>query len=178
MGVGRAPSVHLISPSVTKDIGPSPYRGQLCPLTSLAEASLKGYQSRARYSRTWISRDKRKKTASVGTYPLYICTTYPGSLASMDWFWLHLYPWQGRWLWLLGSWSFGRQILCRSHDGCFHGWSCCLKSGFLLQFHSGFLLAMHRWLMSVLMDEWWLYSSLTNTVLWFGRQLRQYVGGL
>lgn len=40
---GRASSVHLISPRVVKDVGPSPHRGQLQPLTSLAEASPKGY---------------------------------------------------------------------------------------------------------------------------------------
>lgn len=67
--------------------------------------------------------------------------------------------------------TFGRKILCGSHDGCFHGWSSCSKSGLLLQFHSCFLLAVCRWLMSVLVHESWLYSSITNTVLWPQRKL-------
>ena len=47
MGVGRASSVHLISARVVKGISSSPHRGQLQPLTSLSEASLKDYKDKA-----------------------------------------------------------------------------------------------------------------------------------
>lgn len=47
MGVGKASSVHLISARVVKDISSSPHRGQLQPLTSLSEASLKDYKDKA-----------------------------------------------------------------------------------------------------------------------------------
>lgn len=47
MGLGRASSVHLISARVVKDISSSPHRGQLQPLTFLAEASLKDYEDKA-----------------------------------------------------------------------------------------------------------------------------------
>lgn len=58
LGIRRAPSIHLVSPRVAiKDTGPSPHRGQLQALASLAVASFKGDQSRADYSRRWISRD-------------------------------------------------------------------------------------------------------------------------
>lgn len=59
VGIGRAPSTHLISPtSVVKDIGPSPSQMSALATDSLAVAPPNGDQSRAGYFRKWISRDE------------------------------------------------------------------------------------------------------------------------
>lgn len=63
LGIGRAPLVHLISPRVVKDIGPSPSE-RLAPDTdSLAVASPKRNQSRAGYSRNGF-----QEIISIGTW--------------------------------------------------------------------------------------------------------------
>lgn len=95
VGIGRAKSIHLISPRVVRDTGPCPNRGQLQPLTSLAVASSKSYQSRAGYSRRWISRDQTKRqqvwVRMQDLWPPWtgVCCSYTPDVVGGPDFWVH-----------------------------------------------------------------------------------------
>lgn len=89
LGIGRAPLVHLISPRVVKDIGPSPSQ-RLAPDTdSLAVASPKGNQSRAGYFRNGF-----QEIISIGTRSLWApwtgfgCSCTPDRVGGPD-SWVH-----------------------------------------------------------------------------------------